>query len=218
MKNFEKFWKFWKFWYASNTRSFPKKFLGLWQMTHARHFPQIRASFTHDVRARQMRVLSPNFFWDFDKWRARVISHKKLFPQIRASFTHDARARQMRVLSRNFFWDVDKWRARVRCAEIRVFYHRPFPCYQLTNRPDIPPWPSYLTKKDIFSCPSSSIPTPCQHNPSHLAIWPSSSCNITLLILQYNPPHLWWLGTWPTYLTYLPDLPTWFLHDLPTCF
>ena len=75
--------------------------------------------------ARLIRVLSPNFFWDFDKWRARVISHKKLVPQIRASFTHDARARQMRVLSRNFFWDVDKWRARVRCAEIRVFYHRP---------------------------------------------------------------------------------------------
>ena len=75
--------------------------------------------------ARLIRVLSRNFFWDFDKWRARVISHKKLFPQIRASFTHDARARQMRVLSRNFFWDVDKWRARVRCAEIRVFYHRP---------------------------------------------------------------------------------------------
>ena len=78
--------------------------------------------------ARLIRVLSRNFFWDFDKWRARVISHKKLFPQIRASFTHDARARQMRVLSRNFFWDVDKWRARVRCAEIRVFYHRPIYC------------------------------------------------------------------------------------------
>ena len=81
--------------------------------------------------ARLIRVLSPNFFWDFDKWRARVISHKKLFPQIRASFTHDARARQMRVLSRNFFWDVDKWRARVRCAEIRVFYHRPIFCPKL---------------------------------------------------------------------------------------
>ena len=83
--------------------------------------------------ARLIRVLSRNFFWDFDKWRARVISHKKLVPQIRASFTHDARARQMRVLSRNFFWDVDKWRARVRCAEIRVFYHRPKPCEDMAR-------------------------------------------------------------------------------------
>ena len=109
LKIFEKFWKFLKIF--ENFWKFLKFFEKFWK-------------FWKFWCASNTRSL-PNFFWEFDKWRASVISHKKLFPQIRASFTHDARAGQMRVLSRNFFWDVDKWRARVRCAEIRVFYHRP---------------------------------------------------------------------------------------------
>ena len=71
--------------------------------------------------ARLIRVLSPNFFWDFDKWRARVISHKKLVPQIRASFTKDARAKSARWYARFTRGHKNQWKSSN--GQLQCFYN-----------------------------------------------------------------------------------------------
>ena len=79
-KKNEKCWKFWKFWCASNTRSFPNFFLGLWQMTCARHFPQ-------KIVPTNPRVIYP--------WHARA-PNARSFPKFFLGLWQMTRARSMR--------------------------------------------------------------------------------------------------------------------------